>query len=115
MNKNILAVVLVSSLAMSLPSYASATYTPEQLTQMVSSGNPPKEGAQKKASKAMKFDVCITRLNGVLASSDEFLPSKTLVSTPTLKQVKLWRTDGTQVVECSQMRETLTIISSPYL
>lgn len=108
---------LVISLATPQKSHkatASRTYTPEQLRNMIGSGNYPAQGAISERTQDVDFPYCITLVETLTASVGPHYPSELVVNTNGLRVTKVWTNDAAMTFTCSALETKLTITSASY-
>ena len=89
-------------------------YTPEQLNQMVNSGNYPEQSPAKSDSSKMEFDTCLLTAKSIMSQIADNYPVSVIVDTSLVYSVKAWTNDGTVMVTCSQPDKKMVITQSQY-
>jgi hypothetical protein len=92
----------VLSLAATLPGHAATEYTPEQLREMVASGNVPAQADAQQETKAVAFPECKAVVRSLVSDVQPDYPVRTLADGPKMLSVKLWTNDAAVVMSCSR-------------
>ena len=89
-------------------------YTPEQLKQMVNSGNYPAQGKSESNSKSMDFGKCVMKAQSMMSAISSNYPVSVITDTSIIYVVKAWVNDASMVITCSKSDNKMVITQSPY-
>ena len=91
------------------------TYTPEQLTNMVRAGHPPKLDVAKVETQDRDFAACTASLIVIVDAVQMRYPTKTVSRTKSLRSEMVWTNDSAVTTTCDAAANRMTIATQPYL
>ena len=107
--------LIVLTLGISTAADAAKTYTPEQLTKLVSTGRYPRQGNVTTQVKIMDYAACIAALDTVINAIKPRYPAQTIASTNMVRSEKVWTNDSAMTVTCEAITKKQIITTAPYL
>ncbi len=107
------------SIAMIMISYSAfaggITYTPQELNNMVNSGQYPEQGAVANTqTRDLSYSACKIAIESVMSQLRGTYPVKTIVNTSMLYIVKAWANDGAITASCSQPDRKMVLTRALY-
>ena len=108
-------VLLIAGVLLAVPAHAQKTYTPEQLRQMIQSGNEPKEGYTKTERLNMSFYDCKVKVQRMNVDVQPNYPTRPIAFDDEIVKIKMWTNDAAMTLTCIKAEGVLVIQTAIYL
>jgi len=91
------------------------TYTPQELRDMVFSGQYPEQGdVENTQTRDLSFPSCKITINNVMSQMRGTYPVRTIVNTNILYIIKAWANDAAVTASCSKPDGKMVLTQAPY-
>lgn len=107
--------VIVMFVAISSHAIAQTSYTKEQLSRMIDSGQFPEQSpVSSNNSRDMSFAGCKVAIESIMSQIRGEYPVRTVVDSGLIYTVKAWTNDGAITATCSQPDQKMVLTQAPY-
>lgn len=108
-------IILTTALVLfAFSAWAAKTYTPQQLNQMVDSGNYPKQGNVVTQTRVASFEECKFVVESSMSAIQEHYPVRAIVDTDFIYVVKAWTNDAAVTGSCTKAQNELVVTQANY-